>query len=452
MAEWDSCFKSLKIPTEYDRFQNLYDDQEALKSLETWKNNVYSALDVLKIRVAHSRAEGEHLGNSTLANIVFYVMPYAIESDNDGLDLAPWTTPAMQHAAFDILSIPQISQPTIALLRQVLLKNLKPIFSANPHPYLNTTTGRKLTRPAGGPGATQDYYDEQTWKPYPGIWSVLAWVIKNTPPDAYEDLWPLLIPPTMTLLDDFQSRHKLEGVRVVSFMLYTIPKQMLRRTGVDELIFTSLKAGLSHLTDPETPTLLRLIISTWLNLTLKVDEPHTSEFFDHLCTLVVNGIIEGIWIYSEQNLVAMEATLDALPDVLRALGIGTVSFLKSLIPQLAHIMAMRATVPAQPENADDIIALQKSAGRVMLVIIEVGACRMEGWKFTILDCVARCWVGLFDSNSSGMDMELQNILREIMLKLTIACPDISQNAYKALLMEDHSMFAGLVGTPPASTQ
>lgn len=42
----------------------------------------------------------------------------------------------------------------------------------------------------------------------------------------------------MTLLDDYQAKHKLEGVRVVSFMLHTIPKEILRRTGVDELIFT----------------------------------------------------------------------------------------------------------------------------------------------------------------------------------------------------------------------
>jgi len=140
----------------------------------------------------------------------------------------------------------------------------------------------------------------------------------------------------------------------------------------------------------------------------------------------------------------MKATIDALPDVLRALDTATVSFLKSLIPQLAHILAIRN--PLQPPTTD-VIELQKSAGRLLLVIIDVGACRMEGWKFTILDCVARCWVGLVDTGSS--DSELQAILREIMLKLVSACPDISQNAYKALLTEDQSMFSGLVGIPPS---
>lgn len=59
-------------------------------------------------------------------------------------------------------------------------------------------------------------------------------------------------------------------------------------------------------------------------------------------------------------------------------------------------------MPPQTKSTNDVLELQKSAGRVLLVIIEVGACRMEGWKFTILDCVARCWVGLVDSGPSGI--------------------------------------------------
>jgi len=58
-------------------------------------------------------------------------------------------------------------------------------------------------------------------------------------------------------------------------------------------------------------------------------------------------------------------------------------------------------MPDQSENVNDIIELQKSAGRVMLVIIDVGTCRMEGWKFTILDGVVRCWVELAESNGRG---------------------------------------------------
>ena len=173
----------------------------------------------------------------------------------------------------------------------------------------------------------QDYYEEQVWKDYPGIWSVLAWVVKNisvssrvtlcnstdstitlvlhcVQPDGYEDI--LLIPPMMTLLDDYQAKHKLKGVRIVSLMLHTIPQRTLLRTGVHELIScvspllssdvhastlqVTQNRPLSRLSDPETPT---LIISTWLNLAFKVDEPNSLELFDHLSVLVGTGIIKG---------------------------------------------------------------------------------------------------------------------------------------------------------------
>jgi len=89
-----------------------------------------------------------------------------------------WLAIALDNS-LKILSLPQISQPTIALLRQILFKDLRTVFSSNPHPHFNIKTGKKLARPAGGPNAVQDYYEEQVWKNYPGMWSVLSWVVKN---------------------------------------------------------------------------------------------------------------------------------------------------------------------------------------------------------------------------------------------------------------------------------
>lgn len=42
----------------------------------------------------------------------------------------------------------------------------------------------------------------------------------------------------MTLLDDYEARHKLQGVEIVSEMLQQVPKVFLKRTGVDGLIRT----------------------------------------------------------------------------------------------------------------------------------------------------------------------------------------------------------------------
>jgi hypothetical protein len=52
----------------------------------------------------------------------------------------------------------------------------------------------------------------------------------------------------MTLLDDFETRYKLLGLQVVNVMLQRIPKDLLKRTGVDSLLFlVSIVIMMNHL-------------------------------------------------------------------------------------------------------------------------------------------------------------------------------------------------------------
>ena len=41
----------------------------------------------------------------------------------------------------------------------------------------------------------------------------------------------------MTLLDDYEVKFKLQGVKLVSEMLKNVPAELLRRTGIDGLLF-----------------------------------------------------------------------------------------------------------------------------------------------------------------------------------------------------------------------
>lgn len=54
--------------------------------------------------------------------------------------------------------------------------------------------------------------------------------------DEYERIWHLLIPPVMTLLDDYEARYKLQGVVTVQMLLQHVPVDILKRTGVDGLL------------------------------------------------------------------------------------------------------------------------------------------------------------------------------------------------------------------------
>ena len=52
----------------------------------------------------------------------------------------------------------------------------------------------------------------------------------------WEMLWPLVIPPIMTMLDDHEMRCRLPGVAVAEALVNGVPATLLRHTGVGELI------------------------------------------------------------------------------------------------------------------------------------------------------------------------------------------------------------------------
>lgn len=52
----------------------------------------------------------------------------------------------------------------------------------------------------------------------------------------WEMLWPLVIPPIMTMLDDHEMKGRLPGIAVAEALVNGVPTTLLRHTGVGELI------------------------------------------------------------------------------------------------------------------------------------------------------------------------------------------------------------------------
>ena len=90
----------------------------------------------------------------------------------------------------------------------------------------------------------------------------------------------------------------------------------------------SFKTCMTILRNPETPTLFRAVVPATLILIEKTTLPASNERFDQLCGVLGTGIIETVWLYGFEELESLQATLDVLPDVIRALGIGCARYLK----------------------------------------------------------------------------------------------------------------------------
>ena len=54
----------------------------------------------------------------------------------------------------------------------------------------------------------------------------------------------------------------------------------------------------------------------------------SEQRFNELCALLGDGIMEDVWLYSEDKPDVVLATLQALPPVVQALGVGCARYLK----------------------------------------------------------------------------------------------------------------------------
>ncbi|KAJ7076314.1 hypothetical protein B0H15DRAFT_864086 [Mycena belliarum] len=417
---------SLQVPSDFNRYADIT-DHEILQRLDRWKHATVPTLQNLQ-----SHFHSEQASSLTLkqqADIVSATLVF------NGEDV--WVNPAAQTVAHDILD--GFCEPSVPLVIQILEHNVKPLFRYNPHPSLNLQTGRKLARPAGGPMASQDFYDDQAWKTHPGASNIVLWCVENIPSTAYEELWHLVIPPIMALLDDYEPGYKLKGVKILTVMLERVPGSVLKRTGVDSLLSASLGRSLTQLQSPETSRLLPAAISASLSLILLVTPVGSVDRFDQLCGLLGDGIIGTIWPYSSDRLEALLASIEALPPLVKILGVGCARYLKVLVAQLVHPLSPRAFDKTS-------VALQISSLRALSAVIDACPERIPQWKGTILNSIARCWVGIMDANLDHPSEQLKRELRNVCQRLSAVCPTVLQDEYPLFIAADAAIFEELFET------
>ena len=95
-----------------------------------------------------------------------------------------------------------------------------------------------------------------------------------------------------------------------------------------ELNAKSLFRVLVQLHDEFSPQLIRTTVPVILRLIEMTTSPGSAERFDQLCTLLGDHIVGAIWLYASREPETIEASMDVLPSVVHALGIGTVRYIK----------------------------------------------------------------------------------------------------------------------------
>lgn len=132
---------------------------------------------------------------------------------------------------------------TTELSKYILNSVLRPLFS--PHPYISNN--RAVAKPLGGAEAMDDLQESSTYKSQDGWGSanLLHWSSSVLPPIQLEKQLNLILPPTLTMMDDWEPFWRLKGIWVLSGWLKNMDKEELKRRNLNSLLLKSLLHTLS---------------------------------------------------------------------------------------------------------------------------------------------------------------------------------------------------------------
>ncbi|GAA5824271.1 hypothetical protein JCM11251_001589 [Rhodosporidiobolus azoricus] len=303
----------------------------------------------------------------------------------------------------------------LPLIRHTVSVSLPSFFK--PHPRLNPATGRVLSRPAGGDRGVQDWYDEgeddgSGWRRQAGMAGVVRTLIETLSPGEVEDLWPLLLPPLLSYLDDYETKNKIVGTGLLNALLDRVDASLLRRTGVGKVFEKSLDSCFTTLSDPHTaillssahPVALKLLnlqyptssfSSTTSSQLSTSDEPRLNALFSLLTSAILHA-----WEFKSSHVDIETVTAQHLPSIVDSLGPAVIRYLQILVPHLSDLLAQTATAAGGTWTKEAVRMMIAAAGALESVVRN-GRARMSRWAGKIGGAVAQAWVGLKESERAG---------------------------------------------------
>ena len=87
------------------------------------------------------------------------------------------------------------------------------------------------------------------------------------------------------------------------------------------------------------------MIPTCISLVELTTQARPLQRFDQLCALLGDGIIGTVWIHGMREEAVVLASVDILPPLIKALGIGCARYLKVRLPTLCRCAIMTFSVP-----------------------------------------------------------------------------------------------------------
>jgi tRNA nucleotidyltransferase (CCA-adding enzyme) len=176
----------------------------------------------------------------------------------------PWMKDALEVVMAWQLRNPHVKDPneaieevkkhgelTSALASHFLKLTIRPLFiKAKPNNV--TEQGRRRDKPQLPAKMTTENSDERVTKPWKSekdsfSLALLKWIVNSLEEKSTERLWPLLVPPILALVDDWETKHKQLGAELLHSLLRATSPNLLSRTGLGSVFEEALLPCLTYL-------------------------------------------------------------------------------------------------------------------------------------------------------------------------------------------------------------
>lgn len=325
---------------------------------------------------------------------------------------------------------------TSSLVHHFLKLTIRPLF-IKAKPSSVTDTGRKNTATVLPKKVTVESMDDGVNKPWKGgkegqaALDLLRWCVKALDERMVEEVWPLVVPPLLTLMDDWEAKYKTLGAELIGELLDITPAALLAKTGLGEVFEDALMPCLTYLPtitpEEESIQLLDAVYPTLLTLA-KVRYPTTPpasnsksltpsdpsrQRVKFLDTILRKGITYG-YAHCSSNYPRIISTLfrHQVP-LLNELGIESVKHLKYILPMISETLS-------HPLLATDAqIETLISATQALQAVILNGWPRMVVHRGEVLKGLMFCWVKVRDVEGDEVE-GLKREMREAVKMLKVA--------------------------------
>ncbi|KAL1915272.1 uncharacterized protein VTP21DRAFT_7548 [Calcarisporiella thermophila] len=332
-------------------------------------------------------------------------------------------------------------------LAQILQHHIRPYFTQS-HPAMEKKRNRYVEK------NKMDLYEKQPWKTdRVETVSIMETCVLAAKQFDVESAFFLLIPPLLTLIDDYDIQYKILGVRMFSHVLSNVSASKLTASGLDGVFYEALLSCLSYRNDPSFDILIQHTFSALFRLVILTNPPDTERYFlqmDQLFAMTLDGLR-----MSGDKPAYRAIYLEQIPLLIEKLGMVSIKYLKVVL----EILLDTAQVPFVGADSmkRQVLRLHEICVKALDTAIKMGWPRIPVYRGLVLRIVAESWSRIeeFEHENAQDALSIQyqdgmgNLKKnfcDIVSLLHAVCGETIKADLTALRELDQNMFSPLVSS------